>query len=33
MNADPAVKQKMLRGEVIPFRTVMMAAADPAAAR
>jgi uncharacterized protein YciI len=33
MNADPAVKQKMLRGEVIPFRTVMMAVADPAAAR
>jgi uncharacterized protein YciI len=33
MNSDPAVKQKMLRGEVIPFRTVMMAAQESTAPR
>jgi uncharacterized protein YciI len=31
MNADPAIQQKLVRGEVIPFRTVIMGpAADSA---
>jgi len=29
LNADPAVAQKLLRGEVIPFRTVVPRAANP----
>jgi uncharacterized protein YciI len=28
MNSDPVVAQKMLRGEVIPFRTLLMGPAD-----
>lgn len=28
MNADPALKSKMFRGEVIPFRTVFQRACD-----
>jgi uncharacterized protein YciI len=31
LNADPAVKQKMLRGDVIPFRTVLLRPPDPPA--
>lgn len=29
MNADPAIKQKLVRGEVIPFRTVLLRPPDP----
>jgi len=29
MNADPAIKQKVVRGEVLPFRTVLLRPPDP----
>jgi uncharacterized protein YciI len=31
MKADPAIQQKIVRGEVIPFRTVLLRPPDPPA--